>query len=665
MNPILNRAEWSTEYIDSLPDSSFAYIEPGGTKKDGITHPLTLRHLPYKDADGKIDLPHLRNALARLPQSALSEDAKKEAADVLDQAEKEAKIGQYAEERAVAVNPTFMYVPFIRVATESREVEGVMSDEQIDTYGTVFDYDAMKAAVKRWSGNIREQHDIHKAVGRRVNVTFDDTNRSVLLRVRVSTGAEDTWKKILDGVLTGFSIGVSRYTAPKAQERNQKIVPVFTDFDLGEVSLVDAPSNPGAAQSGLTIYRTVATECDEFLESEIPETSEVSQTSEIPITLQSEMTRAKVLTEDEKMAKDSGVSHVEHTHEHAGYGMMHEHDHTHTHTDGTTHSHPHMHAHDHHDHPEKHTHPHVHVHDHDHTFRFVAADISTHQEMTPQERAITTQTGLEGHDPNTGGEIPVAFMITEDGTHPPMTGTHTHAHSAYGNEPDTTTPHAHEHTHTDDANHDHTHEENRMVTPTTERVGQKLSASTKTGLHAGILSIMRTCDCPTCHEALLLYDPDNDGGDDVDVAGDTDHDSAQMMKRMERIAIQSIRSAVQSHLQPIVAQYRAIATRFTTAPAQTQGDTAQLESIRASLEAVTALVRQIAQQDMPGGPVLRAADRTLPVNPQTIFDASANRPDAVTEQDYAALIQASQRGILTQQQQADAAAALIQRLRKP
>lgn len=64
------KAVWSTAFINNLPDSSFAYIESGGSKdEEGKTKPRSLRHFPYKDASGKVDLPHLRNALARAPQS--------------------------------------------------------------------------------------------------------------------------------------------------------------------------------------------------------------------------------------------------------------------------------------------------------------------------------------------------------------------------------------------------------------------------------------------------------------------------------------------------------------------------------------------------------------------------------------------------------------------
>ncbi len=69
-------AEWTTAYINDLPDSCFLYIEPGGTKEDGKTVPRSLRHFPVKDAAGNVDMPHLRNALSRIPQSSLPQDVK-------------------------------------------------------------------------------------------------------------------------------------------------------------------------------------------------------------------------------------------------------------------------------------------------------------------------------------------------------------------------------------------------------------------------------------------------------------------------------------------------------------------------------------------------------------------------------------------------------------
>jgi HK97 family phage prohead protease len=73
----LLKAVWTTAYINDLPDSAFLYIESGGSKdSEGKTTPRSLRHFPYKDANGSVDLPHLRNALARIPQSNLPQNVK-------------------------------------------------------------------------------------------------------------------------------------------------------------------------------------------------------------------------------------------------------------------------------------------------------------------------------------------------------------------------------------------------------------------------------------------------------------------------------------------------------------------------------------------------------------------------------------------------------------
>ena len=63
-------AVWNTKTVNDLPDSAFLFVEAGGQKDStGKTVPRTLRHFPYKGSDGKVDLPHLRNAIARIPQA--------------------------------------------------------------------------------------------------------------------------------------------------------------------------------------------------------------------------------------------------------------------------------------------------------------------------------------------------------------------------------------------------------------------------------------------------------------------------------------------------------------------------------------------------------------------------------------------------------------------
>ncbi len=66
----LAKAQWSRAFINELPDDAFLYIEPGGKKdEDGKTVPRSNRHFPFQDRNGDVDVPHLRNAIARIPQS--------------------------------------------------------------------------------------------------------------------------------------------------------------------------------------------------------------------------------------------------------------------------------------------------------------------------------------------------------------------------------------------------------------------------------------------------------------------------------------------------------------------------------------------------------------------------------------------------------------------
>lgn len=67
-----SRAQMSTEAINDLPDSAFAYIEPGGEKDaDGKTVPRSLRHFPIHDEA------HVRNALAQMSKSPHGPKAKR------------------------------------------------------------------------------------------------------------------------------------------------------------------------------------------------------------------------------------------------------------------------------------------------------------------------------------------------------------------------------------------------------------------------------------------------------------------------------------------------------------------------------------------------------------------------------------------------------------
>ncbi len=69
-SPAQENHPMTSEELDALPDSAFAYIEPGGSKDaTGKTVPRSLRHFPIQDPA------HVRNALARVKQSKFGANA--------------------------------------------------------------------------------------------------------------------------------------------------------------------------------------------------------------------------------------------------------------------------------------------------------------------------------------------------------------------------------------------------------------------------------------------------------------------------------------------------------------------------------------------------------------------------------------------------------------
>lgn len=148
-----------------------------------------------------------------------------------------------------------LFIPITRIDEEAREVWGYATTEQVDSFGTVFDYDASKRAYAEWSnefdirtggeskGNLRAMHQ-KIAAGKLIAVQPDDVARGIYVGARVVDDAE--WKKVKENVYTGFSHGVTLLEAPKLERREGKAVEVFRKFRVEELSLADKPSNGGA-----------------------------------------------------------------------------------------------------------------------------------------------------------------------------------------------------------------------------------------------------------------------------------------------------------------------------------------------------------------------------------------------------------------------------------
>ena len=146
-----------------------------------------------------------------------------------------------------------IFVPILKVDAAKREVYGVMAEDAKDKAGETFDYESSKPYVKAWSedalrrttaagqeaslGNVRGQHS-KVAAGKLVDIQFDDKAKRIPVIAKIVDDNE--WKKVEEGVYTGFSIGGSyikrwadgatiRYTA-----------------NPREVSIVDNPCMYGA-----------------------------------------------------------------------------------------------------------------------------------------------------------------------------------------------------------------------------------------------------------------------------------------------------------------------------------------------------------------------------------------------------------------------------------
>jgi len=143
-------------------------------------------------------------------------------------------------------------VPFAKIDEEKRTVSGFASLDNIDRHGDIVTSDASQKAFDRFRGNLREMHQ-PVAVGKVLSFKQQDfydketgkTYKGVFVTTYVSRGAQNTWEKVLDGTLTGFSIGGNVLESSDEYDKNvEKSVRKINDYELYELSLVDNPANP-------------------------------------------------------------------------------------------------------------------------------------------------------------------------------------------------------------------------------------------------------------------------------------------------------------------------------------------------------------------------------------------------------------------------------------
>jgi len=148
-------------------------------------------------------------------------------------------------------NDINLSVPFTKVNREKRTVSGFATLDNLDQTGDVVSQEASLKAFESFRGNIREMHGPN-AVGKMVSFrpeTFYDPKsgefyNGVYVDAYISKGAQDTWEKILDGTLQGFSIGGKILDSEnEVNKATGNPVRFIKEYSLIELSVVDSPAN--------------------------------------------------------------------------------------------------------------------------------------------------------------------------------------------------------------------------------------------------------------------------------------------------------------------------------------------------------------------------------------------------------------------------------------
>lgn len=142
-------------------------------------------------------------------------------------------------------------MPFSKVDQERRIVSGFATLDNVDKQADIVTTEASLKAFAKFRGNIREMHQ-PISVGKMVNFKedryFDPESKKfysgVFVSAYISKGAQNTWEKVLDGTLSGFSIGGKMNKWDDAyDDKMDKTIRIIKDYDLVELSLVDNPAN--------------------------------------------------------------------------------------------------------------------------------------------------------------------------------------------------------------------------------------------------------------------------------------------------------------------------------------------------------------------------------------------------------------------------------------
>lgn len=142
-------------------------------------------------------------------------------------------------------------MPIAKVDEERRMVSGFATLDNIDRQGDKLLSEASRQAFENFRGNVRLMHQpipAGKVVSFRENSFYDPkTAKSysgVFVDAYISKGAENIWQMVLDGTLTGFSIGGRIVDfEPGMDDETEQPIRIVKKYELMELSLVDSPAN--------------------------------------------------------------------------------------------------------------------------------------------------------------------------------------------------------------------------------------------------------------------------------------------------------------------------------------------------------------------------------------------------------------------------------------
>jgi archaellum component FlaC len=142
-------------------------------------------------------------------------------------------------------------MPIGKVDQDRRIVSGFATLDNVDKQNDIVTTEASLEAFRKFRGNLREMHQpsaVGKIVSFKEDRYFEPESRKfysgVYVSAYVSKGAQDTWEKVLDGTLTGFSIGGNITKSDDTfDEKLDKSVRIIKEYELFELSLVDNPAN--------------------------------------------------------------------------------------------------------------------------------------------------------------------------------------------------------------------------------------------------------------------------------------------------------------------------------------------------------------------------------------------------------------------------------------